>query len=75
MMLGVLNLFLFYALSAQAHSAAYHEQLMVPLGAEQSELEAESVFQFSSTWQILGPFQLGTRGKNHTISPACSRFK
>ena len=32
---------------------------MIPLGAQK---DIQHPLAFSSTWQILGPFQIGTRG-------------
>ena len=39
--------------------ALHHEPAMIPLGAQEG---IQHPLAFSPAWQILGPFQIGTRG-------------
>jgi hypothetical protein len=52
-------LFCFCALLLPGQSSAQYGPLMAPLA---EEAHASSLFSFNSTWHVLGPFQIGTRG-------------
>ncbi|KAF2854976.1 hypothetical protein T440DRAFT_495630 [Plenodomus tracheiphilus IPT5] len=48
----------FSPLLLQQCHASYYDPLMAPLAGRQPR---PSLFSFNSTWQVLGPFQIGTR--------------
>jgi hypothetical protein len=58
-----MSLLLHLALLVQLSYATYEGVLMAPLTIRETNT---SHISFSSKWQVLGPFQIGTRGRFRT---------